>query len=80
VAAVPDVAVVDVLLPDGSGLDLCRVLGEIAPDVPVVVHSAVLTPAHTREAWAAGARAVIPKTIRTAALVDAVLDAARGRW
>ncbi|WP_374622155.1 response regulator transcription factor [Devosia sp.] len=36
-----DIVVLDVLLPDGSGLDLCRYLRQRAPHVPVVLVTAL---------------------------------------
>ncbi|OEO28343.1 DNA-binding response regulator [Devosia insulae DS-56] len=36
-----DIVVLDVLLPDGSGLDLCRYLRQRAPQVPVILVTAL---------------------------------------
>lgn len=38
---VPDMAVVDVLLPDGSGLDVCRQLRELQASLPILILSSL---------------------------------------
>jgi len=68
----PHVAVVDNHLPDGSGVDLCRRLSGIAPDIALLIHSGTLSPAEEREALAAGARAAILKSMNTQPLLDAI--------
>jgi two-component system response regulator DevR len=73
----PDVAVLDSHLPDGRGVDLCRRLTDRVPGLPVVMHSGAMTPADTLEAFDAGAVAVIPKTVRADALIQAVRVNAR---
>jgi DNA-binding response OmpR family regulator len=35
-----DLFILDVRLPDGSGVDLCREIGELQPNVPVLYYSA----------------------------------------
>lgn len=37
----PDLAVLDIVLPDGSGLDVCKRLREIKPEMPVVFLSSL---------------------------------------
>lgn len=37
----PDLAILDVVLPDGSGLDLCRQLRRAQPDLPVIFLSSL---------------------------------------
>ncbi|GAB4336504.1 MAG: two-component system response regulator MtrA [Dehalococcoidia bacterium] len=37
----PDLAILDVVLPDGSGLDLCRQLRRTQPDLPVIFLSSL---------------------------------------
>lgn len=68
----PTVVVVDSRLADGPGLELCRALRGELPDVVLLLHARLLTAAEEREALAAGVSAVVPKTIRGGALVDAV--------
>jgi DNA-binding response OmpR family regulator len=51
--------VLDVNLPDGNGIDLCRWIRTVDPYTPVLIHSA--TAISGREALSAGADAFIPK-------------------
>jgi two-component system response regulator DevR len=75
----PDVAVVDVQLPDGSGVDLCRELRS-SPDAPRCL---VLTAFDDEEALVgaimAGASGYLLKQVRGQDLVTAVREVAAGR-
>jgi DNA-binding NarL/FixJ family response regulator len=71
-ACLPDVAVLDNQLPDGLGVDLCRRLTARVPGIAVVMHSGAMTSEDRLEALEAGAAAVIPKSIRVDALVQAI--------
>jgi CheY-like chemotaxis protein len=79
----PDLIVMDVRLPDGSGLELARELraGWIAdgdarplPRVIIASASASVLPAERAEALGAGADRFLPKPYRPSDLVDAVLE------
>jgi two-component system response regulator DevR len=78
-AALPDVAILDARLPDGSGIDVCR---EIRSRVPSV-HCLILTSYDDDEALfaavMAGAAGYLLKQIAGRSLVDAVRDVAAGR-
>jgi len=56
-----DLYVLDRHLPDGTGLELCRQLHEITPDVPCILYTGDSYEIHRREALAAGAEAYVPK-------------------
>ena len=56
-----DLFVLDKRLPDGSGTDLCRMLNEIRPGVPCIFYTGDTYEVHRQEAFAAGARAYVPK-------------------
>jgi CheY-like chemotaxis protein len=56
-----DLFVLDKRLPDGSGTDLCRMLNEITPGVPCIFYTGDTYEVHRQEAFAAGARAYVPK-------------------
>ena len=56
-----DLFVLDKRLPDGSGTDLCRMLNETRPDVPCIFYTGDTYEVHRQEAFAAGARAYVPK-------------------
>lgn len=58
---IPDLLVVDVLLPDGSGLDLIASLRDAHPDLPIVVTSGLHTEEDFRAGFAAGATDYIRK-------------------
>jgi DNA-binding NarL/FixJ family response regulator len=75
----PDVVLLDVRLPDGSGVDVCRQVRARAPSVRFLV----LTSYDDRETLVsslrAGASGFALKQIRGAALIDAVRGVAEGR-
>ena len=56
-----DLYVLDKRLPDGSGTDLCRMLNNLTPGVPCILYSGDAYEMHRQEAFAAGARAYVPK-------------------
>lgn len=60
----PTIAVIDNQLPDGRGVDLCRTLSSVTPEVTVILHSGTVSDALREEGLAAGATQVISKSIR----------------
>ena len=56
-----DLYVLDKRLPDGSGLELCTILGQVTPGVPCIFYTGDAYEIHRQQAMAAGARAYIPK-------------------
>jgi CheY-like chemotaxis protein len=56
-----DLYVLDKRLPDGSGTDLCRMLNEGTPGVPCMFYTGDAYEINRQEAFAAGARAYVPK-------------------
>ncbi len=67
-AHTPDVAIVDIRLPDGSGLELVRSL----PDTPCIILSTFGGPAYVESALRVGARGFFLKTSPTAVLQDGI--------
>ena len=69
-AALPDVVVADLQLPDHDGLQLCRTLKETAPtkDIPVIAITANASVETKRAAEAAGCAAVLVKPCVPAAV------------
>jgi two-component system catabolic regulation response regulator CreB len=57
----PDLILLDIGLPDGSGLDLCQEVKSSIPDLPVVVISANRLAG--RDAARSGADAFLPKPV-----------------
>jgi len=77
-ATLPDVAVLDVRLPDGSGIDLCRDIRSAHPDVACLILTAYDDDDALRSAVLAGASGYVLKDIRSRALIDSVRRVAAG--
>jgi DNA-binding NarL/FixJ family response regulator len=67
-----DVAVVNLGLPDGDGVDLIAKMRKTEPDVPVLVLTLSRDPAHHARALEAGAERVLTKDASIEEIVDAV--------
>lgn len=68
----PDVAVIDVRLPDGSGIDVCRDLRSAYPDVACLMLTAYDDDDATSAAVLAGAAGYVIKDIRGQRLVESI--------
>lgn len=74
----PDVAIVDMRLPDMPGPQLCRRLRATVPDLSVIVLSTYLSEDAVREALEAGASAYVTKSAGLAELRNALARARDG--
>jgi two-component system response regulator DevR len=78
-AARPDVAVLDARLPDGSGIEVCRHLGDTDPGVRCLILTSYDDDDAIFAAVLAGAAGYVLKQIRGSNLVDAVRRVAAGQ-
>jgi len=78
-ATLPDVAVLDVRLPDGNGIDLCRDVRSAHPEIACLILTAYDDDDALRSAVLAGASGYVLKDIRSRALIDAIRRVASGR-
>ena len=77
----PDVIVLDVTMPDQSGIDALPALQAAAPDAKVLVLSMHDDPSYVHEAFAAGALGYVLKEAADAEVVTAVREiASNGRY
>ena len=77
-AAAPDVAVLDVQLPDGNGIELCRELLERRPDLACLMLTSFPDDDALLDAVVAGAAGYVLKQVRGVDLVGAVRRVAGG--
>ncbi|MFE0627277.1 response regulator [Streptomyces sp. NPDC058864] len=75
----PDVAVLDVRLPDGSGVEVCREIRSSQPGIACLMLTSYADDEALFDAIMAGASGYVLKDIRASDLVGAVRDVARGR-
>ena len=73
-----DVAVLDVRLPDGSGVDLCRSLRERRPDLACLMLTSFSDNEAISASVLAGARGYVLKNVRGDDLVNAIRRVANG--
>ncbi|GBE64344.1 MULTISPECIES: hypoxia response regulator transcription factor DosR/DevR [Mycobacterium] len=78
-AARPDVAVLDVRLPDGNGIELCRDLLSAMPDLRCLILTSYTSDQAMLDAILAGASGYVVKDIKGMELARAVKDVGAGR-
>jgi DNA-binding NarL/FixJ family response regulator len=78
-ATAPDVAVLDVKLPDGSGIDLCRDIRSRIPSVACLILTAYDDDAAVSASVLAGAAGYVLKDVGGPRLLDAIRAVAAGR-
>lgn len=78
-AARPDVAVLDVRLPDGNGIKLCRDLLSRMPDLRCLILTSYTSDEAMLDAILAGASGYVVKDIKGMELARAVKDVGAGR-
>src|SRR4051812_46445977 len=79
-ATSPDVAVLDVRLPDGSGVEVCRDVRSARPELACIMLTSYSDDEALFEAIMAGAAGYVLKQVRGADLVDAIRRGAARRW
>ncbi|RNI23309.1 DNA-binding response regulator [Flexivirga caeni] len=75
----PDVVVLDIYLPDGSGIEVCRQISERLPDTQVLMLSASEDDADLLEAVKAGALGYLLKDVAPDTLARSIRATAAGR-
>jgi DNA-binding NarL/FixJ family response regulator len=75
----PDVVVLDVRLPDGSGIDVCRDLHSLHPEIRFLILTAFEEDSALLSAILAGANGFLLKQIRSDVLSEAIRAIAGGR-
>ena len=75
----PDIAVVDLQLPDGDGLELCEQIAEASPATRCLILTSHARPGYLKRALAQGVLGFLPKTTSAEQLARAVRSVAGGR-
>lgn len=75
----PDVVLLDIRLPDGTGFDACRQITQHLPATRVLVLTSVADEEVVDDAIRAGAHGYLLKEVNGRALVTAIRDVAAGR-
>jgi DNA-binding NarL/FixJ family response regulator len=78
-ALLPDVAVLDVRLPDGNGIELCRDLLSGLPDLRCLMLTSFTSDEAMLDAILAGASGYVVKDIKGMELAQAIKDVSAGR-
>jgi DNA-binding NarL/FixJ family response regulator len=77
--AKPDVVIMDVRLPDGSGVEACRAIREVRPETQVIMLTSYADDEALFASIVAGASGYLLKQTRGQAVVDAIQAVAQGR-
>jgi len=75
----PDIVLLDVRLPDGSGFEACRSLHRLSPPVKVIILTAFADDEIVMQAIGSGAEGYLLKEIDEQGLVRAIKEVAEGR-
>jgi DNA-binding NarL/FixJ family response regulator len=73
-----DVAVLDVRLPDGSGVDLCRQMREVRPELGCLMLTSFADSDALNASYLAGARGYVLKNVRGDELITSIRRVANG--
>ncbi len=77
--SVPEVAILDIQLPDGDGIQFCREISEKYDDIKSLILTSYADDQALLAAVLAGAKGFIAKQIKGTQLIDAVMDVAAGK-
>jgi two-component system, NarL family, response regulator DevR len=75
----PDVVLMDIRLPDGTGIEACRQIRKRSPESRVLIVTSVIDDSIVDDAIRAGAHGYLLKEIDGRGLVNAVRDVAAGK-
>lgn len=76
----PDVVLLDIRLPDGSGLDACRSILAFDSEIKILILTSVIDDSLVYEAMSAGAHGYLLKEIDVHGLCQAIIDVAAGKF
>jgi two-component system response regulator DevR len=76
----PAVVLLDIRLPDGSGLEVCRRILAIDAETKVLILTSVIDDSLVYEAMSSGAHGYLLKEIDALGLCQAVVDVAKGKF
>ena len=74
-----NLCILDIRLPDGTGIELCQQLRDLQPGVPIVYYSAYAEPVEQREALSVCGDGFIKKPASAAELQEAIEKALKGK-
>ena len=75
----PDVVLLDIRLPDGTGFDVCRQILKRLPDTRVLILTSVVDPTLIDEAIRAGTHGYLLKEIDARGLIKAIREVSEGK-
>ena len=76
----PDVAILDISLPDVSGLDLCPLFADVSPETRVIFFSMHDQVSHIHRALSGGAMGYVLKSAPVDCLLEAVNEVLNGKY
>lgn len=76
----PDVVLLDIRLPDGTGFEVCRQILVQLPETRVLILTSVIDDSLVYEAMSSGAHGYLLKEINAQALTQAIIDVAAGKF
>lgn len=76
----PNVVLLDIRLPDGSGLVACRSILAADPDVKILILTSVIDDNLVYDAMSSGAHGYLLKEINAQGLCQAIVDVAAGKF
>ena len=76
----PDVVLLDIRLPDGTGFEACRQILAKLPETRVLILTSVIDDNLVYEAMSSGAHGYLLKEINAQSMLQAVIDVAAGKF